>query len=137
MYQTMKETRILNIDIRDRIIIPNIFRKALGIEDATQIMMIADSDKKEIRIYPVAWSGEKETVKLKIYLDDVAGSLAKVAKIISELNISLIYGEEIVIEKGKLAIWTVTAPLPEGINIEQIIETLIQKGNAQKVEVVE
>lgn len=133
----MKETRILNIDSRGRIVIPNTFRKALGIEEATQIMMIADSEKKEIRIYPVAWSGERETIKLKIYIDDVAGSLAKAAKIIGELNISLIYGEAIVIEKGKLAIWTVIAPLPEDIKTEQIIETLIQKGNAQKVEVIE
>ncbi len=133
----MKEARILNIDTRGRIVIPNIFRKSLGIEDATQIMIIADSEKKEIRIYPVGWSGEKDTVKFKIYMNDVAGSLALIAKTIGELNISLIYGEAIVIEKGKLAIWNVIAPIPEGLNIDNIIETLIQRGNAQKIEIIE
>jgi AbrB family looped-hinge helix DNA binding protein len=133
----MKEAKILNIDKRGRIVIPNIYRKSLGIEEATQIMMIADSDRKEIRIYPVAWSGERETVKLKIYMEDVAGSLAKVAKIIGELKISLIYGEAIVIERGKSAIWTVIAPLPEGINTNELVDTLLKKGNALKVEILE
>lgn len=133
----MKESRILNIDSRGRIVIPNIVRRALGIEDANQVMMIADSDKKEIKIHPVAWSGEKETLKLKIYMNDVAGALAKIANTFGDLKISLIYGEATVIEKGRSAIWTVIAPVPDKYTVKEIIEILIKKGNAKKVEQLE
>ena len=137
MGRKMRKSYILNIDNRGRIVIPNVVRRSLGIEDANQILMIADDEKKEAEIHPVAWSGEKETIKLKIYMDDVAGALAKIATTFGEEGISLIHGEASVVEKGKSAIWTVIAPVPEDMSVEELIKVLLEKGKAKKVEILE
>ena len=72
----MKEIKILTIDNRGRIVIPQIIRKSLGLTTNSQLMMVSDSETKEIRISPIGLGDEKVPIKLKITMADTPGALA-------------------------------------------------------------
>lgn len=131
-----KETEILKIDSRGRIVIPRTMRKSLGLKENSQIMMISDSEAKEIKIIPLPFSEEKSFIKLKIIIDDKAGSLGRIATAFGEFGVSLLYGETVVIKKGIEAEWSVLAPVTE-MPIEELKRQLIEKGGAKRVEIME
>ena len=59
----MKEVRILTIDNRGRIVIPQIIRKSLGITTNSQLMLVSDSETKEIKVTPVGLDKERKPIK--------------------------------------------------------------------------
>ena len=130
----MKETRILTIDNRGRIVIPQIIRKSLGISENAQLLVIADSDTKEIKITPVGLRGD--SIKFRITMNDQPGSLAKIATVFGNHGISLVYGESTTIEKGKKALWTVIGPKPEDLDPEEFKNILMNEGDAVEVEII-
>ena len=130
----MKETRILTIDNRGRIVIPQIIRKSLGISENSQLLVIADSDTKEMKITPVGLRGD--SIKFRITMNDQPGSLAKIATVFGNHGISLVYGESTTIEKGKKALWTVIGPKPEDLDPEEFKKILMNEGDAVEVEII-
>ncbi|MBD3194394.1 MAG: ACT domain-containing protein [Candidatus Lokiarchaeota archaeon] len=131
----MKEVRIISIDSRGRIVIPQIIRKSLGITEHSQLMLIADSESKEIKITPTGIDMSKQPIKLRITMEDLPGALAKIASTFGSLGISLMYGESVIVEKEKTAIWTVISPTPE-IPLENLKNKLLDEGGAKKVEII-
>ena len=131
----MKEVRILTIDNRGRIVIPMIVRKSLGLRDNSQLMLVADSELKEIKITPVGIEGE-EFIKYQITMKDEAGSLAKIATTFGNYGISLVHGESVILEKGKTAQWSVIAVKPKKFSFEEITEILRSEGNALDVKIL-
>ncbi len=131
----MKDVKIISIDNRGRIVLPLVTRKNLGLTTDSQLMLVSDSETKEIRITPVGISAEDKPVKFKIMMKDEAGSLAQIASTFADLGISLIYGESVIIEKDKKAIWTVISSSPKNIRLEDLSEELKTKGRALEVEI--
>ena len=131
----MKDVKIISIDNRGRIVLPLVTRKNLGLTTDSQLMLVSDSETKEIRITPVGISAEDKPVKFKITMKDEAGSLAQIASTFADLGISLIYGESVIIEKDKKAIWTVISSSPKNIRLEDLSEELRMKGRALEVEI--
>jgi len=131
----MKEVRIVSFDNRGRLVVPKIIRQSLGLTEDTQLMMVADSESKEIRITPVAFDVKQKPIKLRIKIIDAPGSLAKIASTFGELGMSLMYGESAVLEKDKTAIWTVISPTPE-VPLEEFKEKLMDEGGAIDVEIM-
>ncbi|MFX1574187.1 MAG: hypothetical protein ACFFB0_15695 [Promethearchaeota archaeon] len=111
-------------------------RKNLGLTTNSQLLLVSDSETKEIRITPVGISEDQRPIKFKITIKDAPGSLAKIATVFGDLGISLMYGESVVIEKDKTAIWTVISPTPQDITMDKLQEELVNKGQAVKVEVI-
>ncbi|MGV9204637.1 MAG: hypothetical protein ACOC44_11540 [Promethearchaeia archaeon] len=109
-------------------------RKSLGITSDSQLMLIGDSEKKEIRITPAGIDREHEQIKYKITIKDSPGSLGKIATAFGNIGVSLVYGEAVIIEKNKTAVWTVIGPKPTDLSLEQIKKRLISEGEAIKVE---
>ena len=132
----IKDVKIISIDNRGRIVLPLVTRKNLGLTTDSQLLLVSDSETKEIRITPVGISEDQKPIKFKITMKDEPGSLAKIATIFGDLGISLMYGESVVIEKDKTAIWTVISPTPLDITMDKLQEELISKGQAVKVEVI-
>ncbi|MHA2391453.1 MAG: hypothetical protein ACXAEX_05760 [Promethearchaeota archaeon] len=132
----MKDVKIISIDNRGRIVLPLVTRKNLGITTDSQLMLVSDSETKEIRITPVGISKDDNPIKFRITMSDEPGSLAKIATIFGDLGISLMYGESIILEKSKTAIWTVISPTPRKITLEELKENLIKKGMAISVEII-
>ncbi|MFX1531165.1 MAG: hypothetical protein ACFFBC_08640 [Promethearchaeota archaeon] len=132
----MKDVKIITIDNRGRIVLPLVTRKNLGITTDSQLMLVSDSETKEIRITPVGISKEDKPVKFRITMVDEPGSLAKIATIFGDFGISLMWGESIIIEKSKTAIWTVLSPTPKNIAMEELREALIKSGKAINVDIL-
>jgi len=130
----MKDVKFLTIDNRGRIVIPMLIRKSLGLTENSQLMLIADSDTKEIKITPVGIKGD--SLKFRILMKDEAGSLAKIATTFGNHGISLVYGESLTIEKDKTAIWTVIGPRPTDLNLDELKEILKNEGDAIEVEII-
>lgn len=121
------------MDERGRIVIPKIVRDNLKLIEDSQLMMIADSETRTIKITP-SGSAIKNAVQYKITIEDTPGSLGKIAGAFGDLNISLFYGESMTIEKDKIAVWTVLGPSPEELSLEELRKYLIEKGVALEVE---
>ncbi|MHA1672582.1 MAG: hypothetical protein ACTSYI_03055 [Promethearchaeota archaeon] len=129
----MKETEILKIDSRGRIVIPRGMRKNLGLRENSHIMLISNPDENELRIIPLPFSEDNQTfVRIRIIIADEPGALGQVAKIFGEMGLSLLYGQEVVIKKGSEAEWTVISPFPD-IPMEDFKHQLIERGGAKKV----
>ena len=132
----MKEVRIVAIDNRGRIVIPQIIRKSLGLVTDSQLMLVSDSETKEIKMTPVGLAHENQLIKFRIVMKDEAGALAKIATVFANNGISLIHGESIIVEKEKKAIWTVIGPQPESITLEELKEILLTEGSATKIDIL-
>jgi AbrB family looped-hinge helix DNA binding protein len=130
----MRIKKIITIDERGRIVIPKEARNALGITTDSQLMMVSDSEAKEIRITPIGLSGEKNPIKLRVTMSDAPGALAKLATLFGTYGLSMMYSEAIIVEKDKTAIWTVISESPE--DLENLRKSLIEKGGALKVEIL-
>ncbi len=131
----MKEVKILTIDERGRIVIPQIVRKSLGITTNSQLMMISDSETKEIKITPIGLRSESDLIKLRISMGDIPGALAKLATTFGDLKLSMMYSEAVIVEKDKTAVWTVISESPS-FPIEELQKILKEKGEALKVEIL-
>jgi bifunctional DNA-binding transcriptional regulator/antitoxin component of YhaV-PrlF toxin-antitoxin module len=132
----MKDVKIISIDNRGRIVLPLVTRKNLGITTDSQLMLVSDSETKEIRITPVGITKEEKPIKFRITMSDEPGSLAQIASTFGDLGISLMYGESVIIEKSKTAIWTVISPTPQNISMEELREGLIKNGKAINVDII-
>jgi len=129
----MKEVKILTIDERGRIVIPQIVRKSLGITTNSQLMMVSDSEIKEIKISPIGLRNESNLVKLRITMGDTPGALAKLATTFGDLKLSMMYSEAVIVEKDKTAVWTVISESPN-FSSEELEKILKDKGEALRVE---
>jgi AbrB family looped-hinge helix DNA binding protein len=129
----MKEVKILTIDERGRIVIPQIVRKSLGITTNSQLMMVSDSEIKEIKITPIGLRSEKNLIKLRITMGDAPGALAKLATTFGDLKLSMMYSEAVIVEKDKTAVWTVISESPN-FSLEELEKVLKDKGEALRVE---
>ncbi|MFW9938566.1 MAG: AbrB/MazE/SpoVT family DNA-binding domain-containing protein [Promethearchaeota archaeon] len=130
----MKEVKVLSIDDRGRIVIPQIIRKSLGLTTNSQLIMVSDSETKEIKITPIGLGGEKIPIKLRITMKDIPGALAKLATTFGEHGLSMMYSEAVIVEKDKKAVWTVISESPSNLN--ELKESLKEKGEAIEVEVL-
>jgi hypothetical protein len=99
-------------------------------------MMVSDSEIKEIKMTPIGLVHEKQLIKFRIVMKDETGSLAKIATAFANHGISLIYGESIIVEKEKTAIWTVMGPKPEELSLEELKEILLEEGSALKIDIL-
>jgi len=129
----MKEVKILTIDERGRIVIPQIVRKSLGITTNSQLMMVSDSEIKEIKITPIGLRNESNLIKLRITMGDTPGALAKLATTFGDLKLSMMYSEAVIVEKDKTAVWTVISESPN-FSSEELEKVLKEKGEALRVE---
>ncbi|MBY8992367.1 MAG: hypothetical protein KGD58_16595 [Candidatus Lokiarchaeota archaeon] len=132
----MKDVKIISIDNRGRIVLPLVTRKNLGITTDSQLMLVSDSETKEVRITPVGITKEERPIKFRITMSDEPGSLAQIASTFGDLGISLMYGESVIVEKSKTAIWTVISPTPQNITMEELREGLIKNGKALNVDII-
>jgi len=129
----LKETEILKIDSRGRIVIPRSMRKGLGLKENSHIMLISNPEENELRIIPLPFSEENQTfIKIRIIIADEPGALGQVAKVFGDLKLSLLYGQEVVIKKGQEAEWNVISPFPN-IPLEDFKKLIMEKGGARNV----
>ena len=132
----MKETEILRIDERGRLLIPIVMRKSLGLVENSNLLAVCDLENGEIRLTSLQFSDQQNLIKIKILMEDKPGALAQLAKAFAEKQISLVHDESIILKKGLYAEWIVTIPIPS-ITIEELIAHLKSTGYARDITVLE
>ncbi|MFH1586516.1 MAG: AbrB/MazE/SpoVT family DNA-binding domain-containing protein [Candidatus Diapherotrites archaeon] len=99
------DTDSARVDSKGRIVIPDSFRKSLGIRQGEKIVIELDKQNERMLLFPI----EKATRKIEITISDVPGSLAKAAQILFRNNVDLVYTESRSVSRAKEAVWTVVA----------------------------
>jgi hypothetical protein len=127
----MKDVKIITIDNRGRIVLPLVTRKNLGLTTNSQLMLVSDSETKEIRITPIGLKSDGNLVKLRVLMKDSPGALAKVLDIFAEEEINLMYSEAVIIEKDKTAVWSAISDSPR--DMEKLRSILMEKGEVLEV----
>ena len=128
----IKDVKIITIDNRGRIVLPLVTRKNLGLTTNSQLMLVSDSETKEIRITPIGLRDESNLVKIKVVIKDIPGALAKLLDIFAQEAINLVYSEAVIVERGVRAEWTAISENPSDIN--QLKNILMEKGEALEVD---
>jgi bifunctional DNA-binding transcriptional regulator/antitoxin component of YhaV-PrlF toxin-antitoxin module len=131
----MKEVKILTMDNRGRILLPQSLRKILGISPESKLIATADSELKEMKISPIALGEAQRLLKLKITMEDVPGALGKIAATLGDLGISIIYSEGAVLEKAKTATYTAIVQNID-FSFDELKNALITKGSAIDVKLL-
>jgi AbrB family looped-hinge helix DNA binding protein len=127
-------TEIVRVDSRGRITMPSSIRDAIKLSEGMYVMLIADLDKKELRITPFA-DPEAKLVELSITFSDVPGALAKSASILADQGVDLLSSESRTLRRGKSAEWIVIADISRcKCALNELENKIITKGPAEKVQ---
>ncbi|MEJ2242486.1 MAG: AbrB family transcriptional regulator [Candidatus Bathyarchaeota archaeon] len=130
----MRMTEIVRVDSRGRITMPSSIRDAIKLSEGMFVMLIADLDKKELRITPFA-DPEAKLVELSITLSDVPGALAKAASILADQEVDLLSSESRTLRRGKSAEWIAIADVSRcNCTLTELEKKIITNGPAEKVQ---
>jgi len=99
------DTDSARVDSKGRIVIPDSFRKSLGIREGEKIVIELDKQNERMLLFPI----EKSTKKLEITITDIPGSLAKAAQILFTNKVDLVYTESRSTKRSEEAVWVVVA----------------------------
>jgi len=98
----MRTTEIVKVDSKGRVTIPLVVREALNIVEGMNLILIADTDRREIILTPLP-SIEAKLYELRIEVKDVPGALAKVASRLAELGADIVISQCTSIKRGEFA----------------------------------
>lgn len=130
----MRMTEIVRVDSRGRITMPSTIRDAIKLSEGMYVMLIADLDKKELRIAPFA-DPEAKLVEVNITFSDAPGALAKAASILANQGVDLLSSESRTLRRGKSAEWIAIADISRcKCTLNELEEKIITKGPAEKVQ---
>ncbi|MEB3852026.1 MAG: ACT domain-containing protein [Desulfurococcales archaeon] len=117
---------MVKVDSKGRVTIPQTVRDALGINPGMYMVLIADVEKREIVISPIAATA-KSVIEISVEMDDKPGALAQVASALSELNVDIIVSRCATISRGKTGVCTIIADMTNAaVGLEELRSRLEQ-----------
>ena len=129
----MRMTEIVRVDSRGRITMPSSIREAVKLSEGMYVMLIADLDKKELRIAPFA-DPEAKLVELSITFSDSPGALAKAANTLATEGVDLLSSESRTLRRGKSAEWVVVADVSRcKCTLKELEQKIVAQGTAEEV----
>jgi len=129
----MRMTEIVRVDSRGRITMPSSIREAVRLSEGMYVMLIADLDKKEVRIAPFA-DPEAKLVELNITFSDVPGALAKSASILADEGVDLLSSESRTLRRGKFAEWVIVADISRcKCTLKELEQKIVAEGSTEEV----
>lgn len=122
------------MDSKGRIFIPARVRAALGIREGMKFMVIADLERHEIKLVPLA-DEKSEIVKLTVLMSDVVGALSKTVSTLAAAGVDLLITQSRTIRRGELAEWVAIADFSKSsLSVENVVEKLSTLDVVRKVE---
>ena len=130
----MRNSNITRVDSKGRILIPIHIRKMLGADDGTEIIIIPDHDRSQVRMLPLV---REKTAEIRILMNDAPGSLAHIADSLAAHNVNIIMSESRTIQKGKTAEWDVIIDTSEANgSMDKLKNELEKSRDIKKVDIV-
>ncbi len=130
----MRNSNIVRIDQKGRVLLPKHIRGFLKAEDGTEVVLIPDNESGHVKVVPLI---NDKTMELRFVIKDFPGSLATVAETLAKSGIDIIMSESKTLMKGKFAEWDVivdTSNYNDGV--EKIREELLSNNIIKKMEVL-
>lgn len=81
---------LVKLDSKGRILIPINFRKKLGINSDTELVLMHGERNKEVRIMPLS---DQATAKCTVLMSNGPGSLTNVMEVLDVLNVGVLMSE--------------------------------------------
>jgi len=132
--EKMRNSNIVKLDGKGRILIPIHVRKFLSVDDGTELIIVEDNNRKQIKMLPLI---KEKTAELRFTLNDLPGSLAHIADTLSDYKMNIIMSESRTMVKGKMAEWDVIIDTSEcNGSLEQFRKDIIDSGNAKEIEIL-
>ncbi len=130
----MKSSNITCFDSKGRLLIPSHIRKFMRVEGGTEVVIIPEDDKRQMRVIPLV---NGKTAEIRLLLDDTPGSLARAARLLSESGLDIIISESRTMAKGRLAEWDVMVDISECDDLESVRKKCRELDNVKGVEILE
>jgi AbrB family looped-hinge helix DNA binding protein len=131
--ENMRMTEVVRIDSRGRVTMPSSIRDAVRLSEGMYVILLADLDKREIRIVPFA-DPEAKLVEFRITFGDVPGALAKAAEAIASQGVDLLSSESRTLRRGESAEWIVVADVSKcKCKLKELEQKIIEAGAAKEV----
>jgi len=122
------------MDSKGRIFIPARVRAVLNIREGMKFMVIADLERHEVRLVPLA-NEKSQIVKLNVLMSDVVGALSKVVNALAAAGVDLLITHSRTIRRGELAEWVAIADFSRStLGVEGVVEKLSSLDIVKKVE---
>jgi AbrB family looped-hinge helix DNA binding protein len=131
--ENMRMTEVVRVDSRGRVTMPSSIRDAVRLSEGMYVILLADLDKREIRIVPFA-DPEAKLVEFRITFGDVPGALAKAAEAIASQGVDLLSSESRTLRRGESAEWVVVADVSKcKCKLKELEQKIIEAGAAKEV----
>ena len=130
----MRNSNIVKLDSKGRVLIPIHVRKFLNVEDGTELIIVEDNDKQQVRVLPLI---KEKTAELRFMIGDMPGSLAYIADTLANYKINIIMSESRTLVKGKMAEWDVIVDTSEcNGSLDQFKKEVTGSGKIKDVEIL-
>ena len=97
----MKLKEVVRVDNKGRITIPLVIRDSLDIREGMSVLLIADTDKKELLVLPI--SEEAKLFEIELEIEDRPGALAEIANELAKLGIDQVITRCTTLRRGEVA----------------------------------
>ncbi|MEM2739859.1 MAG: ACT domain-containing protein [Candidatus Bathyarchaeia archaeon] len=125
----MHKVDIVKLDGKGRILVPIDIRRILGLREGMYLLMVADSERSEIRLTPFVDSRAK-LARITVGLKDTPGALARIAGILAGIGVDLLFSESRTIRRGEEAEWIAVADITSCDLDPDSVEKLLLDGGA-------
>jgi len=126
-------TEIVRIDSRGRVTLPSSLRDAVKLPEGVYVMLVADLDRKEIRIVPFA-DPEAKLFELRVTFADIPGALARAATVLAKEGVDLLSTESRTLRRGESAEWVAIIDVSNcKLGSNELKRKLIEDGAATDV----
>ena len=98
----MRIAEIVRVDSKGRVTLPMVIRESLNIVEGMRLVIIADTDRREIVISP-AVPPEAKVYELYIEIHDVPGALAQVTDELAKYDVDQVSTHCTTVKRGELA----------------------------------
>jgi AbrB family looped-hinge helix DNA binding protein len=129
----MRMTEVVRVDSRGRVTMPSSIRDAVRLSEGMYVMLVADLDKREVRIVPFA-DPEAKLVEFRVTFADIPGALAKAADALAKQGVDLLSSESRTLRRGESAEWIVVADVSRcKCKLKELEQKVVEAGAAKEV----
>jgi prephenate dehydratase len=112
---------------------PSTIRDAVRLSEGMYVILVADLDKREVRIVPFA-DPEAKLVEFRVSFADIPGALAKAADALAKQGVDLLSSESRTLRRGESAEWIVIADVSRcKCKLKELEQKVVEAGAAKEV----